>query len=101
MNVMSHGLAASAVFMAQAAIAGDPQNGERLALLHCAPCHIVAPYQRREVADSPSFETIAWKFGSNSELLISAILAPRSRMNMTITRREAKDLAAYIDTLAR
>jgi len=57
--------------------------------------------QRNEVAKSPPFDAIAENFGSNFELLYSAVRDPHPRMNMVITRREAEDIAAYISTLAK
>jgi mono/diheme cytochrome c family protein len=94
-------IALGAIVAAQTAFAADADNGRRVAQIRCAPCHIVEPNQRREVADSPPFETIARKFGSNPELLAFAILDPHPRMNLTFTRREVEDIAAYISTLAK
>jgi mono/diheme cytochrome c family protein len=94
-------IALGAIVAAQTALAADADNGRRVAQIRCAPCHIVEPNQRGEVADSPPFETIARKFGSNPELLAFAILDPHPRMNLTFTRREAEDIAAYISTLAK
>jgi mono/diheme cytochrome c family protein len=90
----------SAITVAQTAVAADVDNGKRVALLRCAPCHIVGPNQGREVMDSPPFESIARKFGSNPEAVAFAILDPHPKMNLTFTRREVEDLAAYISTLA-
>jgi mono/diheme cytochrome c family protein len=89
------------VFAAQSALAADADNGKRLAQQHCSPCHIVEPNQRREVADSPPFETIAQKYGNAPELIAFAILAPHPRMNVALSRREAQNIAAYIATLAK
>jgi mono/diheme cytochrome c family protein len=91
----------AAVFAAQSVIAADADNGKRLAQQHCSPCHLVEPNQRQEVADSPPFETIAQKFGNAPEFIAFAILAPHPRMNVTLSRREAQDIAAYIATLAK
>src|SRR5690242_3805313 len=101
MKLTLHLLALSSVIMAQSAVAGDAETGRRVALLRCAPCHIVAPHERREVADSLPFETIALKFRADPDLLVLAILTPHPRMNLVIRRREAQDLAAYIRTLAK
>ena len=94
-------VALGAIVFAQTAFAADADNGKRVALVRCAPCHIVEPNQSREVADSPPFESIARKFGSNPESLAFAILDPHPRMNLTFTRREVEDIAAYISTLAK
>jgi len=90
------------IFTAQTAAAADANAGKRLAQLRCAGCHIVVPNQRREAANSPPFEAIARKFCSNPELVSTAILDPHPRMNsmnLTLTRREVEDIAAYICTL--
>jgi len=44
---------------------------------------------------------IARKFGSAPELIAFAILSPHPRMNLTPSRRDAQDIAAYIATLAK
>jgi len=90
-----------AIMIAQTAFAADADNGKRLALLRCSSCHVVMRNQRNEVAKSPPFDAIAGKFGSNFELLYSAVRDPHPRMNMVITRGEAEDIAAYISTLAK
>jgi mono/diheme cytochrome c family protein len=93
-------LALCTIFVAQAAMGADADNGKRLAQARCSNCHIVIPGQRDELANSPPFEIIAGKFRSNPDMLIYAILDPHPRMNFIPTRREAEDIAAYINTLA-
>jgi hypothetical protein len=44
---------------------------------------------------------IARKFEVQPQALAFAILDPHPRMNVALTRREAEDIAAYINTLAR
>jgi len=61
----------------------------------------VAPSPRREVADAPPFDVIARKYQVQPEALAFAILDPHPRMNVALSRREAEDIAAYINTLAR
>jgi hypothetical protein len=53
------------------------------------------------VADAPPFETIARKFALNPDMLAFSLLDPHPRMNVALTRREAQDIAAYINTLAK
>ena len=84
-----------------AALAADASNGVRLAEARCVTCHFVAPGQGREVADAPPFEAIARKFAAQPELLAFAIRDPHPRMNISVTRSEAEDIAAYINTLAK
>ena len=83
------------------ALAADADNGKRLAESRCVTCHMVAPSPRREVADAPPFEVIARKFEVQPQALAFAILDPHPRMNVALTRREAQDIAAYINALAR
>jgi mono/diheme cytochrome c family protein len=87
--------------VAQSAAAADADSGKRLAQQHCSPCHIVEPGSRRELANSPPFDSIAQKFGNAPELIAFAILSPHPRMNLTPSRRDAQDIAAYIATLAK
>jgi mono/diheme cytochrome c family protein len=101
MKLGCYGVLFSAAFVAQSAFAADADTGKRLAQQHCSPCHIVEPGSRRELANSPPFETIAQKFGNAPELIAFAILAPHPRMNLVPSRRDAQDIAAYISTLAR
>ena len=83
------------------ALAADAENGKRVAEARCVTCHMVAPSPRREVADAPPFDVIARKFQVQPETLAFAILDPHPRMNVALTRREAEDIVAYINTLAR
>jgi mono/diheme cytochrome c family protein len=88
-------------FGASGAAAADANNGRRIAQARCSPCHIVVPNQRQELAKSPPFEDIARQNGFNAEMLAYLILAPHPRMNLTFTREEAEDLAAYIASLRK
>jgi len=101
MSLMYYSILLVAGLAAQSAIAADAENGKRLAQQYCSTCHIVEVGSRRELANSPPFETIAQKFGSAPELIAFAILSPHPRMNLTPSRRDAQDIAAYIATLAR
>ena len=83
------------------ALAADAHNGKRIAEARCVTCHMVAPSPRREVADAPPFDVIARKFEVQPQTLAFAILDPHPRMNVSLTRGEAEDIAAYINTLAR
>jgi cytochrome c len=90
-----------AILVATSALAADPENGKRVAEMRCTTCHTVAPTHRRDVTDAPPFEVIARKFASNPEALAFSLLDPHPRMNVTLTRWEARDIAAYINTLAK
>jgi len=90
-----------AILAASSALAADAENGKRIAEMRCIACHIVAPIQRRDITQAPPFEAIARKFASNPKALAFAMFDPHPRMNVALTRREAQDIAAYINTLAK
>jgi mono/diheme cytochrome c family protein len=94
-------LAVAIVFAAHAVPAADADSGKLLAQQRCGPCHILVPNQRLEVADAPPFETIARKNKLDVEAIAAAIHDPHPRMNITLTRREAEDLAAYAVSVAK
>jgi len=82
---------------ASAADAADAVNGGRLAQRWCASCHIVASDQRRPTDEATPFSSIARHAGFNEERLAFFLLDPHPKMpNMSLTRSEAADLAAYI-----
>lgn len=75
----------------------DPQNGGVLAQRWCASCHIVSKDQTRGTDGVPSFSAIANRSDFSGEQLAFFLLNPHPVMpNMTLTRNEARDLAAYI-----
>jgi mono/diheme cytochrome c family protein len=79
------------------AAGGDPENGSRLAQRWCAACHAISSNQREASADAPTFASIGSKPGFNAEKLALFLLEPHPKMpNMSLTRQEAMDLAAYI-----
>jgi len=91
------GAALALALLANDARAADAQNGERLARLWCASCHVVSPDQQRANADAPPFASIGKKPGFSAERLAMFLLEPHPKMpNMALSRFEAGDLAAYI-----
>jgi mono/diheme cytochrome c family protein len=77
----------------------DPQNGAMLAQRWCASCHLVSKDQSKAVDGVPSFAAIASRTSFDGERLAFFLLDPHPVMpNMTLTRNEARDLAAYIAT---
>jgi mono/diheme cytochrome c family protein len=77
----------------------DPQNGAMLAQRWCASCHIVSKQQTKAVDGVPSFAAIAQRGDLGGEQLAFTLLNPHPAMpTMTLTRNEARDLAAYIAT---
>jgi mono/diheme cytochrome c family protein len=88
------------IFAATSALAADPDNGQRLARQWCAPCHVVASSQRGTTGEAPPFATIARRPDFNTATLALFLLEPHPKMpNMGLSRTEAGDLAAYINTL--
>jgi len=95
------GLLAAAT-AAPAAFAADAYNGERLARRWCASCHVVASDQRQVTGEAPPFATIARQPNFDPARLAFFLLDPHPKMpDMSLTRLEASDLAAYIATLAK
>ena len=101
MQLLRFCLMLPALLAASGALAADANTGKRLAETRCVTCHIVSPSERRVVTDAPPFEAIARKFASNPDTLAFSIIDPHPRMNVTLTRREAREVAAYINTLAK
>jgi mono/diheme cytochrome c family protein len=81
----------------------DADNGSRLAHRWCEACHIVTPTQRRPASDqAPPFASVAKRPGFNASKIALFLLNPHPKMpDMSLTRTEAADLAAFIATLAR
>ncbi len=84
------------------AFASDVESGKRLAQLRCAACHIVTPSPRNDlIADAPPFRVIARKYGSDTETLVFNLVGPHAKMNFALSRPEANDIAAYIESLGK
>ncbi len=91
-----------AVALAGPAFAADTDNGERLAQRWCATCHVVSPGQRQGSDRAPTFATIALMPGFSAEKIAFFLLVPHPKMpDMTLTRKEAEDIAAYIARLGK
>ena len=81
----------------EAAFAADAQHGSALAQRWCASCHAISRAQRVEIDHIPSFGSIARREDFNAEKLAFFLLEPHPKMpNMSLSRKEADDLAAYI-----
>jgi len=83
--------------------AGDANNGARLATRWCEACHVIRPAQRRASTDAaPPFATIAARPDFDAGKIALFLLDPHPKMpDMSLTRAEAADLAAYIASLAQ
>jgi mono/diheme cytochrome c family protein len=83
-------------------LAADVESGKRLVQQRCAVCHIVTGSPRNDlVADAPPFLAIGRKFGFDTEALVFNLVGPHAKMNFALSRPEANDIAAYIQSLAR
>lgn len=97
-----HHLSLLFAVVAWPAFAADADNGKHLAQAYCSACHaVIASNWHGDVADSPPFEVIAKKYDFNSELIAAHVINPHPRMNATLERSEALDIAAYIISLAK
>jgi mono/diheme cytochrome c family protein len=85
--------------LANAAYAADADNGERLAKRWCAACHVVATDQSKGNTQAPPFSEVAKKPGLDAAKVALFLLLPHPKMpDMGLSRSEAADLAAYIET---
>jgi mono/diheme cytochrome c family protein len=94
--------ALAAMLMARSGFAADPHNGARLAARWCEACHVISATQHRASIDAaPPFATIAARPGFDAGKIALFLLDPHPKMpDMSLTRAEAADLAAYIGSLA-
>jgi len=94
-------LAAAVIMAAKPAFAADADNGQRLAHRWCAACHVVSATQHQSTTDqAPTFATIAKIPGFDAARIALFLLDPHPKMpDMGLTRTEAADLAAYIESL--
>jgi mono/diheme cytochrome c family protein len=77
--------------------AADAQKGEALAKRWCAFCHVVAEGQRAGNPDVPSFAAIGSRPNYDAQAVANFLMSPHPVMpNMSLSRAEAADLAAYI-----
>jgi mono/diheme cytochrome c family protein len=100
LNLKLIGCCLTMAVVAQPVFAADARNGERLARRWCEPCHVVAADQREVTGEAPPFATIA-RPGFDAARIAMFLLDPHPKMpDMSLTRAEAADLAAYIAALA-
>jgi mono/diheme cytochrome c family protein len=85
-----------------AAAAADVANGEKLAKRWCAACHVVASDQKSGNTQVAPFSAVAKMPGFDAGKLALFLLFPHPKMpDMSLTRNEAADLAAYIVSQGR
>jgi mono/diheme cytochrome c family protein len=103
-NQIAAGLLAAfaGIVMAEAAGAADAYNGGQIARRWCVTCHVVAGDQQGTTGEAPPFASIAKRPGFDAGQLVVFLLDPHPKMpNMSLTRIEAGDLAAYIASLGK
>ena len=77
----------------------NPERGADLAERCCASCHVVSKKQTKGIDGVPSFASVAQRPDLNVDKLRVFLLDPHPVMpNMTLSRDDARDLAAYIAT---
>lgn len=93
-------LAVTSCFGSSSALAADADHGGDLARRWCASCHVVANGQTQASADVPSFASVARRPDFSPERLAFFLLDPHPKMpNFPLSRTEAGDIAAYIESL--
>ena len=79
--------------------AADVQQGGVLAKRWCAVCHVVAEGQRAGNPDVPTFASIGKRPDFDADKIANFLMSPHPKMpNMSLSRNEAADLAAYIQS---
>ena len=99
----SAGLLAVLAFAAQPVRAADASAGRALAERWCAGCHVVGPAPQSATSDAPTFAALAARDGDISgSWLAFRLLKPHPQMpQVSLSRAEAADLAAYFATLKK
>lgn len=76
------------------------ERGREIATRWCADCHLAAPGQTRALADAPTFSSIAAGSEGDYGWLPAFLADPHPAMpEMSLTRQQIRDLAAYLATL--
>ena len=84
------------------AMGADADHGAELAKRWCASCHVVSSDQKQASADVPPFAALAQRSDFGAEKLAFFLLEPHPKMpNYPLSRNEAGDIAAYIETLRK
>jgi mono/diheme cytochrome c family protein len=92
----------TAMLLPQPGVAADADNGKRLAQRWCQACHVVTAGARPSTDGAPPFASIAARPDFDAAKVALFLLDPHPKMpNMSLTRIEAGDLAAYIGSLGR
>lgn len=88
--------------LVSAAHAADVALGEGIAKRWCASCHAVEATSPKVATEAASFADIAKRPDFNEKSLAYFLLDPHPKMpDMSLTRTEAADLAAYVRSLQK
>jgi len=80
--------------------AADAAHGKILAERWCATCHVVGPHQKEATTQAPPFSEVARRPHIDPPMVAFYLMAPHPKMpDMSLSRTEAADLAAYIVSL--
>ena len=96
-------LAAAVLFIAPLpGRAADAVHGYYLAMRWCAACHVVSADQKEANADAPPFATIAKSRHFSVRGLAYFLLDPHPKMpELPLSRQQADDIAAYVESLRK
>jgi mono/diheme cytochrome c family protein len=84
----------------ESALAADPSSGKALVTRWCTSCHLVEPNQKGPTSEAPPFTEVAKLPGFSADKLAFFLLDPHPKMpDMGLSRIEAANIAAYIETL--
>ena len=76
--------------------AQNVENGLRLSERWCSECHAIGPALGK-FHRAPSFATIAARETISSDMIASFLLLPHATMpNLPLSRKDARDIAAFI-----
>ena len=96
------GVIGTFILAAAPALAADASNGKRLAERWCTGCHLVSSSQTKASDQVPPFATIAKMPDFSAAKMALFLLDPHPKMpSFSLTRSEASDIAAYINSLRR
>jgi mono/diheme cytochrome c family protein len=99
---MAHVVAIALATSGLPSIAADLAKGEQLARRWCSSCHLVAGNQSQANPDVPSFLTIARVPNFGPEKIVFFLLEPHPKMpDLALSRGDAADIAAYINSLVK
>lgn len=86
--------------MGIASASADVRSGQIIAERWCSACHLVGPDQTRAIDGVATFAEVAQREDVTVDGLRAFLASPHPMMpDMALTRREIRDLVAYIKSL--